>query len=137
MQYQFYAYLPLLTRLVLDNQTYPLWDLGFDHMKILERDILFYLEEQGIARAWSCEECDNIGSDGDGYEYNGTWSVCDRHEQFGYLKSFPFRRIPQRCRPRFVPSFWATSYAGLLDGEEENHDAAVAAWRARFCPEAA
>lgn len=137
MQFMFYSYINLLTRRYLDDPEHTLWSLDWDLMHVVRRDILYYLEEMGIERAWSCLECDSLGSDGDGYEYNGTWPVCDRHEQFGYLKSFPFRRAPVRCRAGFVPSFWVTSYSCLLDGEEANYCDAIERWRARFCPEAA
>lgn len=137
MQYLFYSYIDLLTRHYLDGPDRLLWLLDWDRMKVVERDILYYLEECGIARAWSCLECDDLGSDGDGYEYNGTWPVCDRHEEISDLSAFPFRRAPMRCRAGFVPSFWATSYSCLLDGEEANYCDAVDRWRAWFCPETA
>ena len=51
----------------------------------------FLKEKMGIDTA-NCETCLHLGSDGDGYEYNGTWPICDKFERMGNLKSFPFKK---------------------------------------------
>lgn len=71
----------------------------------------------GISQA-NCETCAYLGSDGDGYEYNGTWPVCDnpKRQHVNNLRSFPFK-AEQKC---WLPNFWQSKYASEINtGEDE------------------
>lgn len=70
----------------------------------------------------NCSTCAHIGSEGDGYEYNGTWSVCNKIERMGYLKSFPFKK-EMIC---WEPEFWHSKFTDLIKcGEDEEVLAAI------------
>jgi hypothetical protein len=58
----------------------------------------------------NCETCTWLGSDGDGWEYNGTWPVCNKIERMGYLKSFPFKKE----MPCWWPDFWYSKFADII-----------------------
>jgi len=58
----------------------------------------------------NCLSCESLGSDGDGYEYNGTWPVCDCHPNLSNLKSFPFKK-EMKC---WAPNFWESKFADLV-----------------------
>jgi hypothetical protein len=75
----------------------------------------------GVEKA-NCETCTYLGSDGDGYEYNGTWPVCDKIDRMSYLKSFPFKK-EMKC---WQPNFWLSKFAGLIR-RGHDHECMVAA----------
>lgn len=50
----------------------------------------------------NCINCADLGSDGDGYEYNGTWPICNADKPRANLRSFPFKK-EQPCHD---PGFW-------------------------------
>ena len=77
--------------------------------------VLCLKEQTGISTA-NCETCIHLGSDGDGYEYNGTWPVCDERATMSNLKSFPFK-AEQNC---WRPHFWHSKFADEIDGTDES-----------------
>lgn len=83
-------------------------------------------ERMGIEIA-NCSTCESLGSDGDGYEYNGTWPVCNIHSQLSNLKSFPFKK-EMKC---WSPNFWHSKFAEMLkNGTDDEMAAASNAFRA-------
>lgn len=69
----------------------------------------------------NCSTCSWLGSDGDGYEYNGTWPVCDKIDRMFYLKSFPFKK-EMKC---WEPEFWHSKFTAMIvTGEDDEVDAA-------------
>ncbi len=54
----------------------------------------------------NCSTCSRLGSDGDGPEYNGSWSICNKVERYGYLRSFPFKK-EMKC---WEPDFWHSKF---------------------------
>jgi hypothetical protein len=58
----------------------------------------------------NCETCSHLGSDGDGYEYNGSWPVCHKHDKYSYLKSFPFKK-EMNC---WSPDFWFSRFVEII-----------------------
>lgn len=76
------------------------------------------IANQQAGRQRSCEECISCGTDSDGGEpeYAQSWPVCNRFERYQYLKSFPFKRAPERC---FQLDFFASPYAYVMDGWQE------------------
>jgi hypothetical protein len=69
------------------------------------------LKEAARIPCANCSTCEHLGSDGDGWEYNGTWPVCNKIERMSCLKSFPFKK-DMKC---WEPNFWAS---GFLEGIE-------------------
>lgn len=82
----------------------------------------------GVEKA-NCETCQFLGSDGDGYGYNGTWPICDWRYEYSNLKSFPFKK-EMKC---WVPNFWCSRCAELIDDTEESEILALAAWNEAWC----
>ena len=79
----------------------------------------------GIKEA-NCESCINLGTEGDGYEYNGSWPVCDKFERMSNLKSFPFKK-EMKC---WEPNFWASKFPTMIKtGSDEEVSAAIEAFR--------
>lgn len=74
----------------------------------------------------NCQTCQNLGSEGDGYEYNGTWPVCDKIERMGYLKSFPFKKEMPKC---WEPSFWSSKFADEITGDDAASELVFEKWR--------
>lgn len=81
--------------------------------------------ELGIEIA-NCETCGCLGSDGDGWEYNGSWPVCEKIEKYSYLKSFPFKKE----MPCWEANFWHTKFA---DHIKKGTDAEISAALDLFC----
>lgn len=87
------------------------------------------MEEITIVR--NCHNCDLLGSDGDGPEYNGSWPVCELtycHEDESVEDNtdkpgFPF----DEEQPCHVPGFWAyledPELKEMFDKEVEESDA--------------
>lgn len=65
----------------------------------------------GIKNA-NCDTCLWLGSDGDGYEYNGTWPICENPDMANVnnLKSFPFKK-DMKC---WQPEFWASKFPDMI-----------------------
>lgn len=53
-----------------------------------------------------CDYCTHLGSDGDGYEYNGSWPICHLDKPIQYLKGFPFKKPPKCCKKVFQINPW-------------------------------
>lgn len=64
----------------------------------------------------NCETCQNLGSDGDGPEYNGSWPICNKVDRFGYLKSFPFKK-EMKC---WEPDFWQSKFTDKIQTAEDD-----------------
>jgi hypothetical protein len=69
----------------------------------------------------NCLTCAHLGNEGDGYEYNGTWSVCNKFDRYSYLKPFPFK-TEQKC---WEPEFWNSKFTKLIDGSDESVSRAI------------
>lgn len=73
----------------------------------------------------NCETCRFLGSDGDGYEYNGNWPVCNKYETMSNLRSFPFKK-EMKC---WAPNFWHSKFADMIkSGTDEELDASAKAF---------
>lgn len=55
-----------------------------------------------------------------------TTVMCAKHESYGNLSSFPFKKT----MPCFQLDFWCSKYADLVDGTEASEDRAFAEYRA-------
>ena len=76
------------------------------------------LKEELDIEIANCSTCTYLGSDGDGYEYNGTWPVCDNksRQHVNNLKSFPFKS-EQKC---WMSNFWSSKFPKeIKTGEHE------------------
>ncbi len=78
----------------------------------------------GIEKA-NCQTCKNVGSEGDGYEYNGEWSVCRKFPRYEFLKPFPFK-TEQKC---WEPEFWHSKFTSIVDGTDESVLKAIKAFQ--------
>lgn len=67
----------------------------------------------------NCLNCNNLGSDGDGPEYNGSWPVCTADRPRANLRSFPFKKD----QPCHEPGFW--QYIDLDEGLKAAFDGEV------------
>lgn len=63
----------------------------------------------------NCSTCGCLGSDGDGYEYGGNWSTCNKYDKFVYLKSFPFKK-EMSC---WEPDFWHSKFSDMIKTVED------------------
>ena len=65
----------------------------------------------------NCETCTFLGCGGDGYEYNGTWPICENPKRKGVdnLLSFPFK-AEQEC---WVPEFWQSEFSMRIKHGED------------------
>ena len=65
----------------------------------------------------NCSTCRHKGTDGDGYEYNGEWDICEhpdkRIQQYSNLKTFPFKK-DMKC---WEPNFWHSKFADRIKEE--------------------
>jgi hypothetical protein len=70
-------------------------------------------DAEGLPMRPSCERCAYLGSDDDGNypEVCISWPVCDKHESYSRLKSFPFKS-PMPC---FLPNFWHSEFASMIN----------------------
>lgn len=71
----------------------------------------------------NCETCMYFSYDGDGYEYNSEYPVCnnEKRRHVENLKSFPFK-TEQQC---WNPNFWHSKFVRLIKlGEEKEIDEA-------------
>jgi hypothetical protein len=67
----------------------------------------------GIEKA-NCETCVWYGSDGDGYEYNGSWPVCNKNNsRVDNLVSFPFKK-DMAC---WYPEIWMSAFSDRMTDE--------------------
>ncbi len=73
----------------------------------------------------TCDRCTHLGTDGDGYEYNGSWPVCNRYPFRSGLKSFPFK-TPQRC---FEIAYWEQPVFEYSGQDEKTNHAVTAIMR--------
>ena len=83
-------------------------------------------KKMGIECA-NCKSCIHLGTEGDGYEYNGTWEICTQFDSYCNLTSFPFKK-DMKC---WEPLFWVSKFVGLIspDGDQ---DKAIAEFNKAF-----
>lgn len=77
----------------------------------------------------NCSSCFQLGTEGDGYEYNGTWPICNKIDRMGYLKSFPFKK-EMKC---WQPDFWHSKFSAMIkNGTDEEMENASSAYREAY-----